>query len=55
MILEGFKEKSEALSFFRDILIDGLGISEEYLNRNYQLLEIDEKVVFRFYLLTVQS
>jgi hypothetical protein len=31
MIVEGFKEKSEALSFFRNILSGGLGMSEELM------------------------
>lgn len=32
MILEGFKEKPDALSFFRDILVGGLEISEELIS-----------------------
>ena len=31
MIVEGFKEKQKALNFFREILVDGLGFSEELI------------------------
>ena len=31
MIVEGLKEKQEALNFFRETLVDGLGISEELI------------------------
>ena len=32
MIVEGLKEKQEALSFFRETLVGGLGVSEELIS-----------------------